>query len=773
MANANTTSNRTIPIICYAEDWGRLPSSTQHLMRGLSKTHKILWVDSMGLRQPSVSSGDISRIFSKIRKFLSGIKEIEHNIFVLTPLVIPMHKYSFIRWVNKIILRFLVRRFLSSHRIKEFIQWSSCPTSAMMINSLGELANVYYIGDEFSEFSQFDKRLVGKLEKRLLVKSDLLLVVSEKLLESKCRFNPLVYKIPHGCDYDHFSKSAALSEKDVPGELRKIPGPIIGYFGLIRDWFDFEMLRDTFTKHRDWSLVLIGSSDTDTSVISDLPNVHFLGPKPYKFLPQYLKGFDICIIPYRKTEVTMNANPLKLLEYLSSGKPVITTDLPSVRPYRKGLTIVKTASEFEQAIPDVIANESQNKRTVRMEIAKSNSWQDRIDKIESIFDKHIYPLKRRSVGPVVMHLIAAMDIAGAEKVVLNLLTQKGNCEFDLRATSFVRCSDGTGTEFLKLVTKTQAVIDRIPMYKRWDQRDVKALMRIIRRHNVKILHTHGYKSDIVGVIASKLTGVPLIATSHGYTGTDPNLLRNEKLDRFFLRFASKMICVSNNIKETLINSGLSSDKILLLPNAVDYTHFDGNADIDFRKEWGIDDDEILIGSAGRLSVEKAHINLIKALAILSVETKNRIKLVIAGTGPLENAIRLEADKEGLGRNLVLTGFINDMRSFYKATDIFCLPSLTEGLPLTLLEAAASGKPIVASKVGSVGSLINDKVDGFTPEPDNIGQLSWALRQLTDSQELRVSMGERLHKRLKKDYDVRKWADKVFAIYAEILENKRG
>ena len=670
-------------------------------------------------------------------------------------------------------MKFFVKRFLGSQRIKEFIQWSSCPTSAMMINTVGELANVYYIGDEFSEFSQFDKGLVGKLERQLLVKSDLLLVVSDKLLESKSRFNPLVYKIPHGCDYDHFSKSAVLSEKDVPGELRKIPSPIIGYYGLIRDWFDFEMLRDTFTRHSDWSLVLVGPSDTDTSTISDLPNVHFLGPKPYKFLPQYLKGFDVCIIPYRKAKVTINANPLKLLEYLSSGKPVITTDMPSVRQYRKGLTLVRTASEFEQAIADVIANESQNKRTVRMEIAKSNSWQDRIDKIESIFDKHIYPLKKRSVRPVVMHLIAAMDIAGAEKVVLNLLTQKNNCAYDLRVTSFVRSLDGTGTEFLKLVTKTGTVIDRIPMYKRWDLRDVKALMKIIRRHSVKILHTHGYKSDIVGVIASKLTGIPLIAMSHGYTGTDPNLLRNEKLDRFFLRFADKVICVANSVKETLVNSGLPERKIRLLPNAVDYTHFEGNADIDFRKEWDIDDDEILVGSAGRLSLEKAHINLIKALAMLPVETKNRIKLAIAGTGPLENAIRLEADKAGLGRNMVLTGFINDMRSFYKATDIFCLPSLTEGLPLTLLEAAASGKPIVASKVGAVGSLINDKVDGFTPEPDNIDQLSRALKQLIESSELRVSMGKRLHKRLKNNYDVRKWADKVFAIYAEVLEKKRG
>lgn len=759
---------RNDAIICYAEDWGRLPSSTQHLMRKLSSNHTILWVDSLGLRVPTVSKGDVGRIFSKIGKFFAGVNEVEPNIFVLSPLVIPLFKYSLIRWVNRQILKFNIKRFLRKNNIESFIQWSSCPTSAIMLNALGEKANVYYIGDEFSEFTQFDNELVASLEKHLLVQCDMIFVVSERLVETKSKFNAQVYRLPHGCDFEHFAKTEKLAESDIPGDLQEIKGPIIGYYGLIRDWFDFEMLRDIFSRRREWSLVLVGPCDTDSSLIDNLPNVHLLGSKPYQELPNYLKGFDVCIIPYERSEITINANPLKLLEYLASGKPVITTDLPSVYPYSKGLTIAKSTGEMESGIENLLAGQSDEVKSAQVKLSSVNSWASRAEKIENLFGEKIQAITKKSDRPVVMHIIAAMEIAGAEKVLLNLISRKDNCPYEMRVTSFVRGKDGTGTKFLKSVVATDTIVDRIPMYRRWDMRDVKALKRIIKRHNVNLIHSHGYKSDIVGVLASKLTGIPIVATSHGFTCADQKLKRNEKIDRYILRFADKTICVSDGVYNSLVSSGIDKNKLTLIPNAIDFKYFSKPADNNICEEWGISHDKIIIGTAGRLSPEKAHTDLVKAISKIPVDLRCRCCLVIAGDGPEKENILRVANENGVSDNLIMAGYVNDMRSFFKSIDIFCLSSLAEGTPLTALEAAASGIPLVLTSVGGSTALINNGVDGFLVESSAPAQMADALGELIGDENLRNQFAGKALDKLRLKYDVVKWAENFFDIYKKIL-----
>jgi glycosyltransferase involved in cell wall biosynthesis len=777
---------RSTPIVCYAEDWGRLPSSTEHLMRGLSKTHPILWVDSLGLRTPSAaSSGDLKRIIAKVRKFSAGICEVEPNIFVLTPLVLPFHRYSLVRRFNRRLLKVYVGGFLKKRRYDRFIQWSSSPTSSSMVHALGEAANVYYIGDEFSEFTQFDKELVIALERQLLVKSDLLLVVSDRLYATKSRFNALIEKVPHGCDFEHFARTSSLTERDIPEDLSRIPHPRIGYYGLIRDWFDFDMLKHVFTRHPEWSLALVGPSDTDTSSIDSLPNVHLLGRKEYAALPGYLRGFDVGIIPYRKTEITLNANPLKLLEYLSSGIPTVTTDLPAVRPYKDGLRIAKDAAQFEAAIKDALAETGAEARTARQALGRENSWRSRVELVESIFDKHMYPLVGRPTKPVVMHLIAAMNIAGAEKVVLNLIN-KGHdndsvassvvemrpdvaAPFEQRVTSFVRISDGAGVDFLREVESKGVRTDRIAISKRFDLSNISALRRIIKRHNVGLLHTHGYRADIAGVIAAKLSGIPIVVTAHGFTSADSKLNRNERTGCWFIRWADRVIAVSENVRQTLIKAGVAERKIARIPNAVSFDYFSQPGKYEYRREWKIRPDEIVIGTAGRLSSEKAQGNLIKAVERLPEPIRNRVRIVIAGEGPEASSIILTAQNSELTGQLTMAGFVQDMRSFYQALDIFCLPSLTEGHPLTIMEAAACGVPVVASKVGAIGQLISDGVDGFTPEPRDIDALVTSLEKCLGLPDRGKDFGRKLREKLSRHYDLDPWAVKINALYADLLK----
>jgi len=364
--------------VCLAEDWGRLPSSSQHIMRVLSKEYSILWVDSLGLRVPSVSQADLKRIFNKLSKFFSGIKEKEPNIYVYSPLVLPYFKSRLARKINQVILTLSLKYFLSRKKAQRIVLWAACPTAEGLVGRLKEEKSIYYCADEYSEFSGYSKRLVKELEEKLLKKVDLVLVVSDKLYQTKKEFNPNIFLIPHGVEFNHFSQYN-LNSVELPSDLRKIKRPIIGYYGLIRDWIDFELLQKISQK-KDWSLVLIGPVNTDISSIQGIDNIYLLGPKDYESLPLYLKGFDVCIIPYKLVEVTINARPLKLFEYMASGKPIVSTPLPSVLPYGKIIRIGSTKEEFIEQIEKSLQEKDNSLIQKRIDLARENSWENLVEK---------------------------------------------------------------------------------------------------------------------------------------------------------------------------------------------------------------------------------------------------------------------------------------------------------------------------------------------------------------------------------------------------------
>ena len=370
--------NKRGDIICFADDWGRHPSSTQHIMRELSKDFTILYVESLGFREPGVSSKDFSRIFTKLKNFLRGIKEREKNIFVFTPLVIPLHKYSLIRTINRFILSWQISSYLRKNRIQKFILWLSHPSTEPVAKRWGEEKTIYYCGDEYAEFSSFSQELVRGMERRLLQKSDLVIVVSDKLFKTKKEYNNNIYLLPHGVEFEHFFKSTS-ENIHLPVELKNIKKPIIGYYGLIRDWIDFELLQK-ISQRKDWSLVLIGPANTDISSIQGIDNIHLLGPKDYESLPLYLKGFDVCIIPYKLLEVTINARPLKLFEYMASGKPVVSTPLPTVLPYKEVVRIGYTHEEFIEQVEKSLQEKDNSLLQKRIALARENSWENLVDK---------------------------------------------------------------------------------------------------------------------------------------------------------------------------------------------------------------------------------------------------------------------------------------------------------------------------------------------------------------------------------------------------------
>ena len=224
-------------ILCFSHDWSGDPLSKTHLMRILARDNRVLWVNSIGYRAPTASKADVSRAFNKLMMLATPICEVEKNIFVLNPLAIPVYGNARVRSFNRALLRFQVMRAMRRLGFKRPLNWIFNPAAAIIAGTLGEDKVIYYCVDEYTAFSGVASNSLAELEEGLLKRADLVIVSADLLFQSKAPFNPHTVVVRHGVDYTHFRR-ALDPETIVPDEIAKLPGPVIGFHGLIADWVD-------------------------------------------------------------------------------------------------------------------------------------------------------------------------------------------------------------------------------------------------------------------------------------------------------------------------------------------------------------------------------------------------------------------------------------------------------------------------------------------------------------------------------------------------------
>jgi glycosyltransferase involved in cell wall biosynthesis len=243
---------------------------------------------------------------------------------------------------------------------------------------LGEDTIVYYCVDEYTKFSGVNSTMLEQVERRLIDKADLVVVSAERLLTAKSSLNAPTLLLRHGVDYEHFRAALDPATK-TPSELSESPQPIIGYFGLMsEDWIDLPLLVHLARSFPTGTLVMLGKSTMDLSELEREPNVRMLGRKPYESLPAYCKGFDVAIIPFPISEVTLNANPLKAREYLAAGLPVVSTAIPEVEALNACL-IGRTPEEFVARVREALQDPGPNR--ARSQTMQSESWEARVARL--------------------------------------------------------------------------------------------------------------------------------------------------------------------------------------------------------------------------------------------------------------------------------------------------------------------------------------------------------------------------------------------------------
>lgn len=386
MNNSTRPENETQPvadllrgrdILCFSHDWSGDPLSKTHLMRVLARDNRILWVNSIGYRTPTVSKADASRAFKKLLSVSVRVREVEPNIFVLSPLAIPAYGKPSVRALNRRLLRYQVKRAMLQLAFKKPMNWVFNPPAAVIAGTLGEKELIYYCVDEYMAFSGVSGKSMADFENQLLREADLSIVTSERLLESRRKINPQTVLVRHGVDFTHFRR-ALDSQTLIPAEIQNLPKPVIGFFGLIADWVDVELMAEVAKHFSSGSMVVLGKVTTDISVLESLPNVHVLGRKPYADLPAYCKGFDVALMPFRINELTLNSNPLKVREYLAAGLPVVSSPIPEVEV----LGVCRIANGPTETIAEIeAALREPGPSVARSEAVRNESWESRVDDI--------------------------------------------------------------------------------------------------------------------------------------------------------------------------------------------------------------------------------------------------------------------------------------------------------------------------------------------------------------------------------------------------------
>lgn len=362
-------------LIVFGEDFGGLPSSTQHLITHLNSERKILWVNSIGLRKPKLTLKDVRRALNKLLPSApSGItSRVPSHIKVVNIKTIPAPSGSAERVLAKWLMKQQLQSLIERHQLKNPILWSSLPTTADLCGELNESANVYYCGDDFSALAGVDHKTVAKHEQKLAQKADLVLTASEVL---RTRFTKeKTQLLKHGVSFELFNTKVKPAV-DLPSTK-----PVVGFYGSLSEWLDYELINTVAKSLPNWDFVFIGKNELSVNPFKALDNIHLLGPKPHHELPSYVQNWKASWLPFKNTEQIQACNPLKLLEYITAGTPIITSSYPAVDIYSNELNIYQSADQIIQWLQSPSQLTAPNP-----EIARAHSWENKSHYLDTLLE---------------------------------------------------------------------------------------------------------------------------------------------------------------------------------------------------------------------------------------------------------------------------------------------------------------------------------------------------------------------------------------------------
>ena len=368
-------------------------TSKQYITMELIKKNRVLYVEAnysfgkiftglMGKKWPVVPFGRL---------------HIESdNLSILTPYPrLPYRNhYRYIGWLNQKLLLAKIRKATKKLNFEHPIFWTFLHQTADLIGELNESVRIYHCVDDWpvllhmANMGKTDR--IREDEKKLTSSVDMIFRVSTKLLGYLKMPNNRVFDIPNGVDIDLFNPKqyAGKSQKD---DMKDLPRPIIGFSGSIGKWIDIELLIRIATCYTNASIVLIGLNEKNPSMnkLHNLNNIYFLGMKSREEVPQYICDFDVCLMPFNRSEIGKGMLPLKMFEYLALGKPVVATSSEVLKQFEEVLYLADDEDSFLKHIENAITDNNREHSELRRACALKYSWENRVNEYLSALQESI------------------------------------------------------------------------------------------------------------------------------------------------------------------------------------------------------------------------------------------------------------------------------------------------------------------------------------------------------------------------------------------------
>jgi glycosyltransferase involved in cell wall biosynthesis len=375
-------------------------------------------------------------------------------------------------------------------------------------------------------------------------------------------------------------------------------------------------------------------------------------------------------------------------------------------------------------------------------------------------------------------ILTPIDFGGAEKVSLTLLKNINRSDYNILVIALIRPWEEDNF-FLSNIEDEHLNYNKIPvaLFKKSEKRELfrvircaRDLWQIAKAKKIDLFHSNGYFADIIGIPVAKMLGIPIISTCHGFIKNYVKLRIYNALDRTALRYANKIIAVSEEIKASLVKVGIRESIIRVIQNSVETNNDDRTYKInreEIRAIHNIQKNELVIGYVGRLSEEKGLRYLVDAISLLN-EASLTVRLLLIGDGPQRLQIESYAEEKLIKKQVVFTGFQSKIDKLLPALDVFVLPSLTEGTPIALLEAMANGLPAIASSVGGIPSIIRSGQNGILTQPRNSKEIAKAICDLYGNEHLRLNLGSEAKRTIRVKFNAVDWVRKIEKEYFKLL-----
>jgi len=365
----------------------------------------------------------------------------------------------------------------------------------------------------------------------------------------------------------------------------------------------------------------------------------------------------------------------------------------------------------------------------------------------------------------VLHLRCSGSLLGAETVILELASSSSDHGYE----SVVGVIHDSRDSYPELATTAEQRNIRyrvFPASRRIDMACIKDIRRYIKAENIDVIHTHGYREDLYALLSH--TGKHICATNHLWKRSNITLKLYAFIDSIAMSQIDKVVAVSQPILDEMKNSPfISNKKLSMISNGIDTKKFHPDNTSTIRSEFNINPDTILITAVSSLTSEKGHRYLLDALAQLK-STISDFHLLIIGDGVERTNIELQINTLDLSNQVTLLGRRSDISNIHAATDIYALPSLIEGLPMSLLEAMASGVCSVATNVGDISKCIDNNVTGIIIKPRDADALMHAIQTLCLDESMRDRIGSAAAKLIQEKFSTETMAGKYNELYNQML-----